>query len=88
LIEYNFNDIIEVELTEHGFKVLADYYNKLYHYSPEVFEKMTIEKAKKWYRNEDGKSKFFVWWFMKVFGNYFGAGMEQVCKMNFKIIPL
>jgi len=82
----NFNDIIEVELTEYGFEVLTDYYNSFHKINPTVFKKVTVDEIKARYRSVYGKTKFRVWEFMEIFGKELYLGNKMVCDLDFKII--
>lgn len=76
-ININLNEIVKVKLTDLGKEIF-------YHQHDEFNKRMGKEVIKPKYprEDEDGYSRFQLWYFIELYGNHFGMGYPNV------ILPL
>ncbi len=75
-MKINLNDFIKVKLTDYGKEI---YYHKDDDFNA-YLSKRGLELFKPHFPkvDEDGKTKFQLWDFMKIYGNYMGLGKPNV----------
>lgn len=72
--KFNVNGMIECKLTEHGEKILRNYYSQ-FELDDEMF-KHAIRKE------PNGNNRFELWFFGHVFGNSMYCGAENIVEEN------
>lgn len=72
--KFNINGLVECKLTDHGEKILRDYYSK-FELDDEMF-KHAIRKE------PNGNNRFELWFFGHVFGNTMYNGAKNVIEDN------
>lgn len=67
-LEFNANQAVKVKLTEHGNRVMRDWYGSRVYNMPE--------------EDEYGYTRFQMWYLMRIFGEHMTLGAEHVFDMN------
>lgn len=79
----NLNDWIKVKLTDHGKDIYRRYKTQLADALKQTTASVQIEPD----IDEDGYTKFQLWHYIELFGNYIGMGEDAVI-MPLEIVPV
>tara|TARA_R110000796_G_scaffold242285_1_gene364314 strand:+ start:336 stop:599 length:264 start_codon:yes stop_codon:yes gene_type:complete len=82
-IKFNINHYVKAKITEHGYSVWADSYNK---YSTKPLNTESIIKLRN-RADKDGYTSFQMHNFMNVFGENTGMGSKMCFDTNIIIMP-